>query len=207
MILHQYWTGSAMPAEFSEFAAGWRLLHPGWEYHLWTDADLPELRNAELFDRAAELCPGFEAQLRSDVLRYELLLEYGGVWVDVDFQPLKPIDGLCDVPCFAAWEIQDRVVNNAILGCEPGNAFMARLVANLSASVLSGRSIRPSKVSGPHYVTAQYRGHEDEMTVYPQAWFYAVACNELERLSKPPAPDEVARHWWNNQHRMKGRIL
>lgn len=197
-----------MPAAFSEFAAGWRRLHPDWEYRLWGAGDVPALRNQDLYDRAEELCPGFEGQLRSDVLRYELLLEHGGVWVDTDFQCLQAIDDLLDgVSCFAAWEIQGRVANNAILGCEPGNAFMARLVENLPASVLSGKSIRPSKISGPHYLTAQYRGHEAELTVFPQAWFYAVACNELDRLATPPAPEERARHWWWNQHRMRSKSL
>lgn len=202
---HQYWTGAPMPAAFSEFAAGWRRLHPDWEYRLWSDGDLPSLRNRDLFDRAEELCPGFEGQLRSDVVRYELLLEYGGVWIDTDFQCLQPIDDLLgDVSCFAAWELQDQVVNNAILGCEPGDCFMEQLVADLPASVLSGKSIRPSKISGPHYLTAQYRKLPEALTVFPQAWFYAVACDELERLHDPPAPEERARHMWFNQHRMRG---
>lgn len=204
-MIHQYWTGAPMPAAFSEFAAGWRRLHPDWEYRLWGDCDLPPLQNQSLFDRADELCPGFEGQLRSDVVRYELLREFGGVWVDTDFECYRPIDDLLDgVGCFAAWELQDRVVNNAILGCEPGDTFMCRLVDGLSASVLSGRSRRPSKISGPHYLTAQYRGHEAELTVFPQAWFYAVACDELDRLSEPPAPEEHCRHMWFNQHRMRG---
>lgn len=196
-----------MPAAFREFAAGWQRLHPGWEYTMWTEADLPQLRNQDLYDRAGDLCPGFEGQLRSDVVRYELLLQYGGVWVDTDFECYRAIDDLVDGSCFAAWERQGRVVNNAILGCEPGDPFMLRLVANLPASVTSGRSTRPSKISGPHYLTAQYRGHEAELTVYPQAWFYAVQCNELARLHEPPRPEERARHWWNNRHRVKGREI
>lgn len=196
-----------MPAAFLEFAAGWRDLHPDWEYRLWSEGDLPLLHNQDLYDRAEELCPGFEGQLRSDVVRYELLLEYGGVWVDTDFECLRPIDGLLeDVGCFAAWEVQDRVVNNAILGCAPGHAFMARLVANLSASALSGRSIRPSKISGPHYLTAQYRGHEAELTVFPQAWFYPYACDELDRGGESFS-DAWAVHHWHNQRRMRSKPL
>lgn len=208
-VLHQFWTGGAMPAAFHEFAAGWRRLHPDWEYRLWSESDVANLslHNQDLYDRAEELCPNFAGQLKSDVLRYELLYHAGGVWVDTDFECYQPIDDLCDVPCFAAWERQDRVVNNAILGCEPGNPFMKRLVRCLIASVVPSRGKRPSKISGPHYLTAQYRDHEAELTVYPQAWFYAVQCNELDRLHEPPRPDERARHWWNNRHRMTRRKI
>jgi mannosyltransferase OCH1-like enzyme len=204
---HTFWVGPPMPERFRTFMEGWRRLHPDWSLRLWGGGDVPPLHNQELYDRAAELCPGFEGQLRSDVVRYELLLQYGGVWIDTDFQCYAPIDDLCDVPCFAAWERQGTVVNNAILGCEPGDPFMLRLVANLHASVTSGRSARPSKVSGPHYLTAQYRGHEAELTVYPQAWFYAVRCDELDRLGEPRRPGERARHWWANQHRLRSKPL
>jgi mannosyltransferase OCH1-like enzyme len=207
-LLHQFWVGSPLPATFRDFAEGWRRLHPDWEYRLWGEGDVPSLRNRDLYERAAELCPGFEGQLRSDVFRYELLHTYGGVWVDTDFQCFAPLDDiLSGVSCFAAWEIQGRVANNAILGCEAGHPFMDRLIRNLPASVLSGKSVRPSKVSGPHYLTAQLRGHEAELTVFPQAWFYAVACNELDRLTLPRLPRERARHWWANQHRLRSKPL
>jgi len=204
---HQFWVGPPMPEAFRAFAEGWQRLHPDWEYQLWCDGDLPPLRNQDIYDRAAELCPGFEGQLRSDIVRYELLYQFGGVWIDTDFECLKPIDDLLGgVDCFAAWEVQDRWVNNAILGCEPGNAFMARLVDNLPASVAHNVGKRPAHMSGPHYLTAQYRGHEAELTVFDQPLMYPYDCDELHR-GHESFPDAYCVHHWNNQRRLRRKPL
>ncbi len=196
-----------MPAAYREFAAGWRRLHPGWDYRLWTEADLPPLRNRALYDAAGKLCPGFEGQLRSDVLRYELLYHYGGVWVDTDFEPRKPLDGLLEgVSCFAAWERQGTVVNNAIMGAVPCHPFIARLVDELPASVRSGKGKRPSKVSGPHFLTAQYRARPEGVTVFDQELFYPYRCDELDRAGEE-FPGAYAAHHWANQRRLRRRPL
>ena len=39
--LHQVWLGpDPIPARYMGFLDGWRRLHPGWSYQLWTDGDL-----------------------------------------------------------------------------------------------------------------------------------------------------------------------
>lgn len=196
-----------MPDAHAEFALGWQRLHPDWEYRLWTEADLPRLHNQDLYDRAEDLCPGFEGQLRSDVVRYELLLQYGGVWVDTDFECLKPLDGLLkDVSCFAAYERQGHIVNNAILGCEPGHTFMLRLVANLNASVTGRKGRRPSKVSGPHYLTDQYRRDPLNLTVFSEHLFYPYRCDQLDHAGAS-FPDAYAVHHWANQRRLRRKPL
>lgn len=207
-ILHQFWVGSPLPAAYREFAEGWRRLHPGWAYRLWTDAHLPVLRNRELYDAAGRLCPGFAGQLRADVLRYELLYLFGGVWVDTDFEPRMPLDKLLEgVSCFAAWERQDNVVNNAIMGAVPGHPFLARLVEALPASVLAGKGKRrPSKVSGPHFLTAQYRAHPEGVTVFGQELFYPYRCDQLHRAGED-FPKAYAVHHWANQRRLRRRPL
>jgi len=200
-----------MPAAFVKFAAGWRRLHPDWEYRLWGEDDVASLslHNRDLYDRAEELCPNFSGQLKSDILRYELLYQFGGVWVDTDFECLKPIDELLDgVRCFAAWEIEQRVVNNAILGCEPGDRFMDFLVMGLIASVVPSRGQRPSKISGPHYLTTCYenRACAGQLTVLPQEFFYPYACNELDRAGED-FPESYAVHHWANQRRLRRKPL
>ena len=195
-----------MPAAFVAFGQTWKDLHPDWEMREWGD-ELPALVNHDLYIRATELCPGFEGQLRSDVARLEILYQYGGVYVDCDFEAARPIDGLLEgVGCFAAWERQDQVVNNAILGCEPGHPFIERLIAELPASVLGNPGKRPSKVSGPWFVTAEYRKHPGELTVFPEKWFYPYRCDQLHR-ARERFPEAYAIHHWNNQRRLRRKPL
>ncbi len=206
-LFHRIWVGSPMPAAFLAFGESWRRVHPDWQLIEWGEDNLPPLVNRDLYKRAGELCPGFEGQLRSDVARIEILHQHGGVYLDCDFEAARPIDALLEgVRCFAAWEIQDRVVNNAVMGCEPGNPFIKRLIDNLPASVLGSPGKRPSKVSGPHFVTAQYRKHPSELTVFPEKWFYPYGCKELHR-ARERFPQAYAIHHWANQRRLRGKSL
>ena len=198
-----------MPAAFVAFGQTWKELHPDWEMREWGE-ELPALVNHDLYIRATELCPGFEGQLRSDVARLEILYQHGGVYIDTDFQAIRPIDGLLEgLDCFAAWERQDTVANNAILGCTPGHPFIKRLIEALPASVLGNPGKRPAKISGPHFLTAELRKWQGEpVKVFPQNWFYPVRCDELEKLHNPKCYREAyALHWWGNQHRLRRKPL
>lgn len=87
-IIHQIWIGDVVPEEFKSFQESWIRYHPDWQYKLWTQADIPHLSlyNKDLCMHAKN--PG---EL-SDMLRYEILYQWGGVYVDMDFECLKPLD-------------------------------------------------------------------------------------------------------------------
>lgn len=60
---------------------------------LWTSETVAKLKlyNQEAFDHASNYGE------QSDILRYELLYLYGGVYVDTDMQAVRPLDDLCKV--------------------------------------------------------------------------------------------------------------
>lgn len=87
-IIHQIWLGSEFPEQFKEFQETWLAHHPDWEYKLWTGADVATFpfKNKDLFDKAKNFGE------KADIWRYEILEQFGGVYVDVDFECLKPLD-------------------------------------------------------------------------------------------------------------------
>lgn len=89
--IHQVWVGpKPVPKRVRWMMATWQELNPDWEYKLWTDADLETfgLENQKAYDQA----PNYGA--KSDIFRVEILERLGGVYVDVDFECLKPLDEL-----------------------------------------------------------------------------------------------------------------
>lgn len=203
---HQFWVGPPMPEAFREFANGWQRLHPDWKYQLWDESTLPPLRNQDLYDHAAELCPGLEGQLRSDIVRYELLYQFGGVWIDTDFECLKPIDDLLDgVRCFVA-RVTPKWLNNAIMGADPGHPFIGRLIDGLPASIAAHPGKAPRVVSGPQYLTKQWREDGEGVTVFAKEMFFPYLWSELSR-GKERFPDAWAIHHWHNRRRERGRPL
>jgi mannosyltransferase OCH1-like enzyme len=86
-IFHQIWINEKspeLPPDFSRYRDTWLELHPGWEYKLWNlnNLDFP-LITAGLVNKSANY-----AQM-ADILRYEILYQYGGVYIDTDFDVSK----------------------------------------------------------------------------------------------------------------------
>ena len=66
----------------------WRHYHPEWEMRLWTRDNLPPMQNRALYDSRKN------TGHRADILRYELMHQFGGVYADMDMECQKPIDDL-----------------------------------------------------------------------------------------------------------------
>lgn len=91
-ILHQIWFGPAIPRKYLIQIQMWRSHHPGWEYRLWTEADLDEfdsdivklIRQADCFGQ------------KGDILRMAVLQKYGGLYADVDYDCYRSCEILND---------------------------------------------------------------------------------------------------------------
>src|SRR5690606_28737488 len=80
-VFHAFWGGPPMPAHLAAYLRRWQELHPYWEFRLWTPDNLPRLRNQDLFDAPEIYSPKSNPwQWRSDLARYELLYDMGGVY-------------------------------------------------------------------------------------------------------------------------------
>ena len=88
--IHQIWLGGPVPEEYKKWMDSWKEKNPGWEYKLWTDENVWEVivPKRELFNSIEHLGQ------KSDYLRYHILNQFGGLYVDTDFECLKPFDSL-----------------------------------------------------------------------------------------------------------------
>lgn len=204
--IHRIWLGSPMPEEFRRYGETWTRLNPGWELVDWTEANIPTLENQTLFDDAENLTTGSPWQFRSDLARYEILWRHGGLYVDTDFECLRPIGDLIEGRgCFGAWEEQDRWIANGLMGATPEHPFLRHLIDGLPVSVAAHRHHRPNRSTGPQYLTAMYRmrGEDLGVSVIDQAAVYPYGWRELDRKGED-FPDAFAVHHWSNKRRQRG---
>jgi mannosyltransferase OCH1-like enzyme len=203
-ILHRVRLGrDVLPPEAAYYELLWKQLHPAWEHLTWTPSNLPPMVNHDLFHQSDN------TGHRSDVLRLELVHRFGGVYVDLDMLPLKSIDPLLDCPGFLGQirptprESCVQRVETAIIGGEPGNDFIGRLVSDLPAWAESHARENASVRTGPQYVqnqidTWQRSGQPLPLTLYPPAHFYPYLWLEPHRALEP-FPDSYAVHrWWGS---------
>jgi mannosyltransferase OCH1-like enzyme len=121
-VFHQVWVGGAQfPAEFSRYQQTWLDHHPDWELRLWTEGNLPDgLRRPEAYERLRSPVE------RCDILRLELPLRFGGVYLDCDFECLRSIELLIDELDFFVGDTEDGRVNHAIMGAVAGHPILIR---------------------------------------------------------------------------------
>ena len=191
-LFHQIWINRedpVLPATFQAYADKWRALHPEWQYRLWNleNIDFP-LRRAELLDVSANY-----AQM-ADVLRLEILYRYGGVYLDTDFEPLRPIDPILDgVSQFFCSE-DGLHISSGIIGAVPGSPLILRLLDGISPSI--GHEAATLE-SGPLYITRNLlgEGFGGDVSLLPSRLFYPYGWKERHRAQES-FPDALAVHRW-----------
>jgi hypothetical protein len=176
-----------MPEEHERFGRSFAEHHPDWTMRLWTDEDLPALDITEA-NRAHARTP---SEL-SNLVRYELLQRFGGVYVDTDVecrQSLTPL--LRGIDAFAALELRGRV-GNAVLGSVPGHPVFAR-AAQLTRQTLGVGPSSP-EANGP-YLLSLILEQEPTVAIFGAPLFYPYGWDEAERRDDA-FPDAYAVHHW-----------
>lgn len=186
-ILHRIWIGPApMPDEHVEFGEGWVANHPDWEHRLWTEDDIAGLgiepRHVELARSASEV---------SNLMRYRILERHGGVYVDTDFESLRPIGPvLRGVEAFSAYTLPG-VAATGIIGCLPGHPALRR-AADLS--LITVGTARPPISTGPQFWTQVIADHP-EVTVFPRELFFPYLWDEPLRRHDRFEHAYAVHHW------------
>lgn len=189
--IHHIWLGPRPVPE--EWAQVWRDMHPSWEHRVWREGDIAELDIPRRDQYDAYLRDGIWHGA-ADLARIAILDAVGGVYVDIDSRPLRPLD---DAPFmrsgfFAALEppnpaLPGRVANGTI-GSEPGHPILRTYRGIVEALE---RFWEPWDTVGGSALTEAMRVHRWEplpaRTFYPKAW-----SGKPVRGSEQP----YAEHFW-----------
>ena len=133
-IIHIIWLGSPFPKKYVNWMNSWRFYHPDWTLIVWNDEMVKNLYliNRDLFESGANYGE------KSDILRYELLYQFGGLYVDTDYESIKPFDAFhkcTDFYCsmMPLWGCQPGEIwlINGILGSKAGHPFLKKLINSL----------------------------------------------------------------------------
>jgi mannosyltransferase OCH1-like enzyme len=193
-ILHQIWLGPR--PEPLAWTRTWREMNPDFEYRLWTDdaIDRMGLRNDDVYRRfvCGDIYDG-----AADVARAEILLRYGGVYVDADSVALRP---LADAPFMGAGffaqrepnESDPELVTNAFMGAVPGHPILARYVA-VHAGI---EELRPMwMVSGPGALTKVLATEtRNDVMILPWDTFFTASLSGDENGA---TGQSYAEHYWS----------
>jgi len=169
-IIHQIYEDPAgPPVNLLRIAESWKENHPEWEYRFW---------NRQMIHDFIELtCPDFSKYYyaypfnvqRWDAIRYLILYYIGGLYADLDYESIRPLDVLLtDSTCCMGLEptFHNRLYNstilvgNALMASKPKHPYMAAIIedmkVNFDVIYQKADSMQIMESTGPLMITRVY---------------------------------------------------
>lgn len=200
-LIHQIWFGPRRP---QELFARVRRYHPRFRYMLWTENKLPfRLYNQKLFDRAR-----YPAE-RSDLLRYELLYRFGGVYLDADSFVLRSFQPLLTEQPFVSYEsevYQPGLMQNGIMGFPPQHPILWEMIQRIGDLGALRHDISCWQTTGPGLLTQviEETANAERPHCYPAAVFLPIHhrqlpfCEPRDAVQKANALRSYTLHLWGS---------
>jgi hypothetical protein len=118
-IIHQLWIGpKPMPSKFMDT---WRDKHPDYEYIRWTESEIA--RRGIQFECQRHIDRMSEINGKADIMRWEILYHFGGIFLDADSICIEPFDeSFLSKDAFAGFEnenVRKGLVATGTMGFTP----------------------------------------------------------------------------------------
>jgi len=197
-IIHHIWLGGEVPNVLQKYIDSAKKIHPKWQYKLWTDKDVSQMKlyNREIFDQTTN------CGAKSDILRYEILYRYGGVYLDTDMECLKPLDILhkCYDFYIGIQPLSHDLITfgTGAIGSIPGHPILKHLIKSLPKNFRRYKMV--TQQTGPIPATISFYLESDKGTIdiaLPANYFYPIDAKE-KNIDKEKCKKRGAFciHWW-----------
>ena len=188
--VHYIWVGSPMPEHITQQIEKNNRFLSGYSVKIWTEANMPPL-NPFAKEAYAQQRWAFVA----DYLRFVILYEEGGIYLDTDMDLLKPLESLRKYPFFAGWNRGSREVYAGIIGARAKHPYI-KSILEVYEKMPAG-----SYPTSPDIMTECYRRYEpkEELQIFPSRYFYPLL--DGERATPERMKDAYTNHLWHESWR------
>ena len=181
----------------NEFLDNWKSMCPDYEIILWNKDNIP----ISEYPFLNLLIEKKKWSVVSDFIRHWAVYEFGGIYMDIDVELIKPLDSLLDVKAFTCIEGEPIYANSAVSGGHKGSAFQKRCLDKFCSidfeGILSGKVYIPTQIEfyvSPGMVSevvASAKGkaldssdlfhmkHYEDFVTLPKEYFYPYNWNEV----------------------------
>lgn len=209
-IIHFIWMGSPPTPAVNAAIESWKRHNPNLEIKLWTEKEIEDFVWSELHSKKF-FEEGKNWAEKSDILRFEILYQYGGVYSDTDVVCTNSVEDLLtnDLNFFAGFESNKiKRFGRPLVGCSvlgaARNCPVIKRCLDFSQTAEEAPTIHQHLRSGPGPTSkAAYEALEngaEGVLVLPCSYLYPMPWEK--RLSTPSEvaknirPETFAIHLW-----------
>lgn len=204
-IIHQVWIGGELPDKYHAWTDSWKK--SGWEYHLWDEQSLLAIftpEEAAWYNATANVGP------KSDIARYKVLAQFGGIYCDTDFECIKPFDDIVVKSTLFAGVIFDTKpeIAGGIAGSIPAHPLIVQTLRSLIEKPHTGTDYNDIlDKTGPAFFTRSIFQNKNLLMptdvffpthyLYPLPNYKAMTTVSLKKTKKQYLkPVSYAIHYW-----------
>ena len=123
-LIHAIWfSGEPLPELYLRCLDSWKKYAPDIEIQIW-DKESYKPDHCLFFEQAIE---HKNWAFASDYARADLLYRYGGIYMDLDVEMLRPIDDLLYNDAYMSFESLDRIECGSGMGARPGHPIIKEI--------------------------------------------------------------------------------
>lgn len=225
-LIHRIWMGGPMPHDYQAYGARWNWMNRSqdWVVKDWTELDLTTDRdwvNQPVIDHLYERDGGRKTielyvQL-ADVYGYEILYRWGGVYLNVDIEPVRKLadlESLYSVQRGDAWIAREdsAFVVNCAMGGQKKDPFFQRVLFDLGPRYFARPYDEMNQTTGPRLLTDVWndwirKGHQSAVHALPVHAFNSVHWRDVPKggnaEGRPIHDKAIGVHHWG--HKKDGR--
>lgn len=146
-VIHYIWLGgNPLPEMVLKCIESWKKICPDYEIKRWDETNL----DIDCCKYCREAYDAKKYAFASDVLRFYVLKNEGGIYLDVDVELLKPLDDLLTCKCFMGYELYGKALTispGLIMASEKNG----KVVSEIYEKYLSDRFL--DRFGKPNYET------------------------------------------------------
>lgn len=194
-IIHRIWIGTQpIPKETVEYIDKQKILHPDYEHRFWTDEEIRQLHGI-MFNSSWKIYKDdkINTVIKSDIIRYEILRLFGGIYFDTDVQVFRNFDEYLSLTFLCAMESKQNV-GSAILGSIPyhpvSSTMLLRAANNYEKNGVPQNSYQQLIFCGPYLLTEIIKQYK--IQPFPWHCFY---------LSRQPFLPKTIHYFYGGQSR------
>lgn len=155
-VIHYCWFGGNPKPEIVEKCiASWRRFCPDWKIIEWNETNYDVHAHVYISEAYALKMWAFV----SDVVRLDVVYQYGGIYMDTDVELLAPIDCYLDEGAFFVFETQRNINTGMGFGAEKESKVIERMLShyNERSFIINGKpDISPCPSANTEALCAAY---------------------------------------------------
>jgi len=201
-IIHQIWLGrKPRPVELMESC---KKMHQDYTYKLWNDENIEQLLPMWIYKSHHKEYAKSAPMRAADILRYQALYFYGGIYIDADskcIQPMTPIiENMKGKECFAGYEheaLRPGLIANGVIGCTQYSITMLMMLHRMQYA----RWDKPTWAAvGPLLLTETYQMYNISLAILPSATFYPYHNEDKIDEKESKAINSYTVQYWGSTH-------